>query len=66
MNSKTVKSGGMGFISILTLIFIVLKLTNNIDWSWLWVLSPLWISTILFIIILAIIMIGGRLKKGHW
>lgn len=66
MNNKTVKSGGMGIISILTLIFIVLKLTKNIDWSWLWVLSPLWISTILFIARFAIIMIGGRLKKGHW
>lgn len=66
MNNKTVKSGGMGVLSILTLIFIVLKLTNNIDWSWLWVLSPLWISTLLFIILFAIIMIGGRIKKGHW
>lgn len=66
MSNKTVKSGGMGFISILTLIFIVLKLTNNIDWSWLWVLSPLWISMLLFIILFAIIMIGGRIKKGHW
>lgn len=34
MNHKTVKSGGIGFISLLTLIFIVLKLTNNISWSW--------------------------------
>lgn len=65
MKNKTVKSGGMGFISILTLIFIVLKLTNNISWSWLWVISPLWISALLFIILFAIIMIGGRIKKGH-
>lgn len=30
--------------SILTIVFVVLKLTDNIDWSWLWVVSPLWIS----------------------
>ena len=32
------------FISGLTLLFIYLKMTSYIDWSWLWVLSPLWIS----------------------
>ena len=32
------------FISALTILFIYLKMTNQIDWSWLWVLSPLWIS----------------------
>lgn len=30
--------------SILTIVFVVLKLTDIIDWSWLWVVSPLWIS----------------------
>lgn len=40
---KEVKRGGMGFVSILTLIFIVLKLTGLIDWSWVLVLSPVWI-----------------------
>lgn len=34
---------GLSFTQILTLIFIVLKLTDYITWSWLWVLSPLWI-----------------------
>lgn len=66
MKNKDVRNSGMGFISVLTLIFIVLKLTNNISWSWIWVLSPIWITTILLIIIFAIIMIGGRIKKGKW
>ena len=35
---------GMGFTSVLTLIFIVLKLCKVITWSWWWVLSPIWIS----------------------
>lgn len=44
-NKTTVVSsgGGLGFGSLLTLIFITLKLTGFIAWSWLWVLSPLWI-----------------------
>ena len=40
----------MGIDVILTLIFVVLKLTKLISWSWIWVLSPLWISVILVII----------------
>ena len=66
MKNKNVRNSGMGFISVLTLIFIVLKLTNNISWSWIWVLSPIWITAVLLIIIFAIIMIGGRIKKGKW
>lgn len=34
----------IGFPGLLTLIFIVLKLTDYIDWSWIWVLSPIWIT----------------------
>lgn len=36
-------SGGIGFCGLLTVLFIGLKITDNIDWSWLWVLSPLWL-----------------------
>ena len=41
------KGNGLGFGSILFLIFLTLKLTNNIEWSWLWVTSPLWIPIII-------------------
>jgi hypothetical protein len=34
-------SGGIGFCGLLTILFIGLKLTNHIDWSWFWVLSPI-------------------------
>lgn len=40
-------SGGVGFAGLLTVAFIVLKLTGVIAWSWWWVLSPLWISVAL-------------------
>ena len=66
MKDKKVKNSGIGFISALTLIFIVLKLTNNINWSWIWVLSPIWITVIFLIVIFTIIIIGGRTKKGKW
>lgn len=39
-----VNNGGVGFVGLLTIAFIVLKLTGVIAWSWWWVLSPLWIS----------------------
>lgn len=50
-------SSGIGFAGLLTIVFIVLKLTNVINWSWWWVLSPLWISLIIAIVVLAIIVI---------
>lgn len=43
------KSGGIGFCGLLTIVFIVLKLTKVIGWSWLWVLSPLWIPFVFFL-----------------
>lgn len=46
------QSTGVGFAGLLTIAFIVLKLTGVITWSWLWVLSPIWISFALFIVIL--------------
>lgn len=57
---KSSNNGGIGFIGLLTIVFIVLKLCNVINWSWWWVLSPLWISLILSIIILIIIYLIWR------
>ena len=36
---------------VLLLIFVVLKLTDNIDWSWWWVLSPIWVTVALVLVI---------------
>ena len=57
MNNNNNINVGIGFSGLLTIVFIVLKLTNVINWSWLWVLSPLWISFILSIIIFVIAVI---------
>ena len=59
-NNKSTASttgGGIGFTGLLTIAFIILKLCNVINWSWWWVLSPLWISTGLALTILIIIFI---------
>ena len=53
--------GGIGFAGLLTIVFIVLKLTKVINWSWIWVLSPLWISFIIGVILVAVII--GWAKK---
>ena len=49
------KSSGIGFCGLLTIVFIVLKLLKVINWSWLWVLAPIWIP-IIIIIMFAIII----------
>ena len=49
---------GLSFTQILALIFIVLKLTDCITWSWLWVLSPLWIvAFILGLFVVAFVVV---------
>ena len=50
-------SSGIGVAGLLGVAFIVLKLTDVIDWSWWWVLSPFWIPTSLVIFIIFIILL---------
>lgn len=54
-NKSTSSSGGIGFVGLLTVVFITLKLTNYIDWSWWWVLSPIWITASVVIGLIAIV-----------
>ena len=56
MSNSSSSSGGIGFMGLLTIVFIVLKLTKVIDWSWFWVLSPTIFSVGLALIILAIFL----------
>jgi hypothetical protein len=55
-------SNGIGFGTVLFLVFLVLKLTDNIDWSWWWVTSPLWIPLTLGVVIMGVLglIIYGR------
>ena len=52
--SEAAASGGLGFTSMLTILFIGLKLAKLITWSWWWVLAPTWISLGLALIALGI------------
>lgn len=54
--SSSTTGGGIGFTSALQLAFIILKLCGVIKWSWLWVLSPTWISIIIAITIILVIV----------
>ena len=44
----------MGFLELLTIIFIILKILGYIDWSWLVVLSPMFVAIALYILMFAI------------
>lgn len=65
MDNKA-KQGGLGIVSVLTIVFIVLKLLGVIKWSWIWVLSPIWISAVIVVAVFSVILIGGRIKNGNW
>ena len=47
----------IGFTGLLSILFIGLKLAGFISWSWLWVLSPIWISLILWIVIVCVVLV---------
>lgn len=49
--------GGVNFLGLLTSLFVGLKLTNHIDWSWWWVLAPLWLPLSVFVFVLSLILL---------
>jgi len=55
--SNEKSSGGIGFVGMLTILFIGLKLGKVTDWSWWWVLSPIWISIGLAVVIAIIVVV---------
>lgn len=64
MNNKTTAGGGITFVSLLQLVFIVLKLCGVITWSWVFVLMPLIVATvitiILFVVLAILMLVGGK------
>lgn len=55
------RSGGVGFGGLLFLLFLTLKLTNVIDWSWWWVTAPLWGGVAIFLGAILIVAIGAAI-----
>ena len=60
-------SNGIGVGTTLFIVFLILKLTNTIDWSWWWVTSPLWMPVALGIVIMGVVGMvmgaSGKFKK---
>lgn len=56
--SETRSSAGIGLPGLLLVLFVGLKLTHNIDWSWWWVVSPIWISfsLLMFFVTFAVLL----------
>jgi hypothetical protein len=66
-SNRNSSSSGIGICGVLTIVFIVLKLVGVINWSWLWVLCPLWIDILLTVIVLVIITIIDKMtRKKTW
>lgn len=58
-------NGGIGFAGLLAIVFITLKLLHKITWSWVWVLSPIWISAAFALFILIVIGIVALFVSRH-
>ena len=57
-------TSGIGFFGLLTIVFITLKLTGYIDWSWFWVLSPLLAPVVmLFTILVIMFTLGAKISR---
>lgn len=63
-NNNGSAAGGIGFCGLLTIAFIVLKLTGVISWSWLWVLAPIWIPAAIVLAVLLVVLIVVLVKEG--
>ena len=55
----------LGFSVLLTIVFIILKVTNVVAWSWLWILSPIWITFTLAIIGIIFACIAISVARKH-
>ena len=60
---KNTSAGGIGFVGLLQVAFIVLQLCGIINWSWLWVLAPTWITAAIAVLLLSIAFILASLGE---
>lgn len=52
------RHGGIGFPGLLTILFVGLKLTHFIDWSWWWVLAPLWVFLVVWALAVVVLVVA--------
>lgn len=65
-NNEQITTSGIGLSVLLTIIFVILKLTHTVDWAWLWIFSPLWIAAGLGVIIAIILFIIIAIVHKDW
>jgi len=65
MSETKSSSSGLGLGTVLFLIFLVLKLTDKIDWSWWWITAPIWIPVSLGILIGGFIVFLKAIVDRH-
>ena len=56
--SSSAQSGGVSVLGLLGVLFVALKLTGYIDWSWWWVTAPFWAGLAVFLVIVVIALLG--------
>lgn len=67
--NKNSSGATIGLLDVLAVVFIVLKLCGVINWSWVWVLAPIWIQVLLIVVVVIIagaIESHNRLKEQEW
>lgn len=63
MSQQVASSGGIGLFGILGVVFIVLKLTGNIAWSWWWVLAPFWAPAAIAIVVVLLVVLLAAMNN---
>ena len=65
-NRSSNNASGLGLGTILTIVFVILKLCGVINWAWIWVLSPLWISAAITIILIIFVIVVAKIKERQF
>ena len=63
VESKPVRSVGMSLPSVVLVVFVILKLVGLVAWSWVWVLSPLWIELLLWFFGVTLLTTAAALRE---
>ena len=65
-NNKTIVKSGTSLSTLLLVLFIAFKLSGVINWSWVWILSPVWIPLSVALIMIIIILIYAMIKDKKY
>ena len=63
-SKKQTTSASIGFLDLLAIVFIVLKLLGKITWSWWWVLAPIWIPLVIILGVFLVVLVARAIFKA--